>query len=206
MRREATAIALALAACAEATPPERPSPYDFAIRPLEGPVLTFHWPAASLPVRVWAEPGTSLETHMARAIQEWQGVALYGEFTGVLVRDSSLADVIVHLGEPFIPANTNARDCSGATRIEVALDTTIVLPFRTTISPRVGTSSADVNSCLEVVGVHELGHSLGLFLHSDDPTDLMHIRPSLDGLSARDRVTFTTLYHTPPSVRLPLGR
>jgi predicted Zn-dependent protease len=53
---------------------------------------------------------------------------------------------------------------------------------------------------------HELGHTFGLFLESDDPADLMYPWPSPDGLSARDVATLEALYHTAPTVRLPAGR
>jgi len=59
---------------------------------------------------------------------------------------------------------------------------------------------------LATTTAHELGHALGLFLHSSDPDDLMYGRPTADALSPRDVATLQTLYHSAPTVRLPPGR
>jgi predicted Zn-dependent protease len=199
-------LLLVCVGCDAATPPERPAPYDYAIRLATGPVLTFRWPETSLPVRIWVEPGTDLRHVVETAIRAWEGVALYHEFTGVVVEDSIGADVRVRLTTPFASDQSTALDCGGSTTIGVERDTTITLPFLISLSSRSGVNNGDVADCLLIVATHELGHALGLFLHSDDPGDLMYARPSLDGLSPRDRATFSTLYHSPVSVRLPIGR
>jgi len=200
------AVLLGIAACDSATPPERPAPYDYAIRLQDGTILSFRWPASSLPVRIWAEPGTDLPQVVEEAIRQWEAAALYHEFTGVLVNDPEGADVWVRPGAPFSSDPSYTLNCGGSTTIGVELDTTITLPFLISLSPRLGVGSGDVGRCMSVVATHELGHALGLFLHSDDPGDLMHGSPSPDGLSPRDRATFGTLYHSPVSVRLPPDR
>jgi predicted Zn-dependent protease len=195
-----------LVGCEGATPPERPIPYDYAIRLPDGPILSFHWPSTSLPVRIWVEAGRDLESIVSAAIAQWRSTALYGEFDGVLVRDSTVADVLLRIGAPFASARENPMNCGGATNIGVELDTTITLPFIVTLNARVGVDDGDVRDCLALLATHELGHVLGLFLHSDDPQDLMHDRPNPAGLSPRDKATFAHLYHSPVSVRLPPGR
>lgn len=206
MHARLAGLLVVVAACDGTTPPERPAPYEYAIRLEDGPVLSFRWPTASLPVRFWVEPGTDLRYVVEEAIREWESVALYGEFVGVLVSDAARADVQVRMGESYASAPTYDLNCGGSTSIAVERDTTIALPFVISLFPRVGSGSGDVQQCLALVGTHEMGHVLGLFLHSDDPQDLMHARPSPDGLSPRDRATFATLYHSVVSVRLPAGR
>lgn len=193
-------------ACDSATPPERPAPYDYAIRLRGGPVLSFRWPEGSLPVRIWVQPGTDLRHTIEGAIQEWEAVALYREFTGVIVEDTAGADVLIRLGEPLGTSSASLPNCGGSTFISVELDTTITLPFIVYLNPRGGVAASDVSRCMSLVATHELGHTLGLFLHSDDPDDLMNASPNPGGLSQRDRATFNTLYHSAATVGLPPGR
>lgn len=207
MTRPAFALLVLLAACDAATPPERAAAYDYTIRIQSGFPIVFRWPAASLPVRIWTEPVLDLEWHVATAIATWESGVLFGEVRGVIVDDSTRADVIIRVGAPQDVVMTSERlACAGTTLLEVDLDTAIVLPFRTYVAPRVGTAGQDVQECLHTVVAHELGHSLGLFLHSDDPDDLMHQRPTSESLSQRDRATLETLYHSAPTVHLPPGR
>ena len=48
-------------------------------------------------------------------------------------------DVIIHIGDiEAVSPHSERLACAGATRIEVSLDTAIILPFRTIIRPRLG--------------------------------------------------------------------
>ena len=221
MTRQLVAL-LALGAvvgCGDVALPERPEPYQFSIDcSIDGLCssaagdlkLIFSWPRHSLPVRIWAERRQDFPLHTARAIRLWMDASIYGEFSAVLVPDSQVADLIVLLGEPELVIQSSSDvtplDCRGRTSIEVALDTTIALPFRITIVPRAGSGPNELNRCFPRAIAHEFGHALGLFLNSDDPSDIMFARPMVASTSLRDRATFATLYHTRPTVRLPDGR
>lgn len=205
--------------CGDVALPERPAPYQFRIdcsidgvcSPAAGGLkIIFNWPRYSLPVRIWADPRQDFRAHTARAIRLWMDASIYGEFSAVLVSDSQVADMIILLSEPELVIRSGddvtPLDCRGRTALEVALDTTIALPFRITIIPRAGSGPNELDRCFAVAVAHELGHTLGLFLNSDDPSDIMFERPMVASLSLRDRATFATLYHTRPTVRLPDGR
>jgi predicted Zn-dependent protease len=204
--RAPVALGLLAAACGTVSPPERPEAYAFAV-PYDSTLqLVFHWTPASLPVRIWAHP--SLRQYVAEAIRTWEALSLYGEFRGVLVSDSLRADVIVQrAGEhAFSGAAAELLDCAGSTRWSVELDTTITLPFHTVLNPRAGAAPDNLDRCFAMMARHELGHALGLLLHSDDAGDLMSVRPAATAPTERDRSTFSQLYHSPVTVRLPAGR
>jgi predicted Zn-dependent protease len=205
--KRAPLILLLTAACGSVTPPDRPAPYAYAVPVPDGFEVVFHWPPASLPVRVWAEQ--SLEFHAGEAIRTWEALSLYGEFRGVLVRDSARADiVIIRLPEREFRGNpSELLACHGSTVWSVNLDTKVMtLPFLTFLTPRAGAGAENVDGCFTIVATHELGHSLGLLLESADPADLMHDRPTTRVPTARDRVSFTALYHSVPTATVPPNR
>jgi predicted Zn-dependent protease len=209
MRAAAVVLATGLLACADATPPAPTvSPYPYNIGLSNGFQIVFRWPANSLPVRIYATGGGSVRQYVNDAIRMWEQVGLYGEFVGVQVGDSSRADIIIRVQIPDQQPETNAlvlSGCGAVTHYDVLLDSTMALPFRTLLFPRAGAGQGDTEECYARAVAHELGHALGLLLHSDDPNDLMHSQPA-GGLSARDIVTFRALYHSNPTIRVPPDR
>ena len=199
-----------LVACTDVAPPDRPEPYPFFIELDDGFRAIFSWPRASLPVRVWTEPNDDLVQAVVHAIRVWQDAALYGEFSAVIISDSSGADVIVRQGVAVeLARDTTAfrPDCRAGTTIAATeADSAIVLPFRMLVQRRRGADDGGVSACFLTAVAHELGHTLGILGESDDEADLMHVPPKVSVPSRRDEVTFAMLYHTPATIRLPSGR
>ncbi len=220
MRRIVLALAgvTALSACSEIGAPRRAEFYEWRliVPPQTGPgldTLAFHWSQDDLPVRIWTEDSLDLPRRMQDAITGWKSQFLYGEFDGTIVSDSNTAHVIARIGPPpggFIQRGVQlerrAPECRGVTILDISDDhTLLVLPLRIHVDPRFPPGTAGVEECLNLTVMHELGHALGLFEHSDDAGDLMFTDPVVAGPSERDRNTIERAYHRPPTLTL-LGR
>lgn len=205
MTRATLAAALVgLAACSEPTIPERLAAYRF-----DWFGLVFRWPVELVPVRYFADPRAAMPRLVGGAIAHWERQFLYGEFAGVLVPDSTAADVVVLWRDtvpPDVPPDpgTPVDACNGVTTFAIDSVNTIAGPLTVTLWPSPGFTDGQVAACLERVSVHELGHSLGLLQHSLVSTDVMAAPPLVSEPSERDRVTAEVLYHTRPSIHPPL--
>jgi hypothetical protein len=198
--------------CAEIAAPSRNEAYQWRLfRPGAGTSidsLSFHWPRSRLPVRIWTEDTLNLPAHVANGIALWKAAFLYGEFDAVGVSDSSTADVIVSAGSVLKAgfsvtrlATTGAPECEGVTEFELPADSReIQLPFRVLINPRFDLASPGMEACLALTTAHELGHAIGIFNHSPEPTDLMYSNPTVSVLSDRDRATAELVYHVEPNL------
>ena len=194
--------AIASGACGDISPPNRSADfYDWRLI-TGGQALTFNWPQASLPVKIWVEDSLSLPAHTAAGIATWKEQFLYGEWDAVIVGDSSTADVVI--GFSVVPAIRSVRlfsrapGCSGVTSFPPLVGSTITLPFRVRIvNQSVDPTSPQAQSCFAITVAHELGHTMGLFQESLDPNDLMYGIDPTTGPSARDRNTVQQLYHFP---------
>jgi predicted Zn-dependent protease len=204
--------AATLLGCSDIAAPRRNDFYEwrrFEPSPTGGTdTLSFHWDPALLPVRVWVENTADLPQHMSRAIDIWESVYLYGEFRAELVSDSAQADVIVRgtTAPPVLAERTRLRsalapECDGATDIDVPPDhRQLLLPIRIFISPGSLPDAPGVTECLALTSIHELGHALGIFEHSPNPTDIMFAVPVVDLPSPLDRGTAEVLYHVPSTL------
>jgi len=207
-------LALALAACKDPGIPDRAGVYAFAdtvIIGVDTSVTLFRWPASRLPVRFWADPRSNMRFLVERAVTVWQDQFLYGELRGVVVIDSSAADVIVSWADsvpPDVPPDTTAASnaCSGVTTFDY--DTTgfaLSGPVHVSLSVLGGSPATpgQVQACMRRVAIHEMGHSLGLLRHSQFDEDIMFGSPLVDYPSRFDRRSVEVLYHSQPTVQPP---
>jgi predicted Zn-dependent protease len=172
----------------------------------------FHWPANRLPVRFYADPRGNLSALVGRAIDAWQAQLLYGEFRGVLVDDSTAADVIVRWADSVPPPapfdnGPPAKACGGVTQAFLdSSGTAFAGPFETQLIILTGTvfTPEQVQACLGRTVIHEMGHALGLLQESPDSVhDIMFAPPQVSLPGAGDRNTILTLYHTAPTLGPP---
>lgn len=172
--------------------------------------ISFHWPAERLPVRIWVESTDPLPADVARAIPIWRDAFLYGEYDATVVSDSATADVIVTSGPPpsAQPLVTRlpsalATQCAGATDVDVSDDhTQLRLPIRIFIHSLAAPGDPGLDECLALTTVHELGHSMGIFQHSPNLSDIMYFDPAVPLPSERDVTTAEVLYHVPSTVEV----
>ncbi|MGH7591836.1 MAG: hypothetical protein ACREL2_10395 [Gemmatimonadales bacterium] len=218
----ASAVALA---CSELTGPFRPTGYGFSLVVRDSvtadttvggklyhqdsvytDTVWFHWPQSRLPVRIWADTsgGLGLPGHVRDGIALWKQVLQYGEYDAVLVPDSTQADVLVYSGVPSDTAgifpvrmHSMAPQCSGATDIRVSSPDhhKLLLPTRIYIENKYPLGQDSTTWCLGLTVAHELGHSMGLFQHSDSADDLMSSNPLVPAPTVRDASTVLFLYH-----------
>jgi hypothetical protein len=213
-RLAALALATLTLACDDIAAPLRNDFYDWhllapAVSGTGTDSISFHWPFDRLPVRIWVEDADPLPADVSRAIGIWRDQFLYGEYEATIVPDSSVADVLVRLGPAPGPqlSVTRLRSlaplCTGATDVNVSDDhTQLLLPIRIYIDPGAVPDTPGLSDCLALTVVHEIGHSIGIFRHSPNPTDIMYFNPSVASPSDLDRTTAELLYHVPSTVEI----
>jgi predicted Zn-dependent protease len=205
---------LVLASCSDIASPARAAGYDWRLIVLfdsAGPredTLSFHWPRSALPVRIWVEQDQyQVPDRVREGISRWRAAFLYSEWDAVLVADSGTADVLIRTVQPPFPvAPTTIRfhaqslSCLGATDVDtVATRFQLRVPMRAYVYPS-APAAPDLTECLRTVAAHELGHTMGLFQHSDSAPDLMFAVPTAEGLTARDVSTVVKAYHYRPDM------
>ncbi|MGH7607021.1 MAG: hypothetical protein ACREME_06745, partial [Gemmatimonadales bacterium] len=165
------------AGCADIATPSR-TPRNDPSDPVN-PGEIFRWPASRIPVRYFVDDRGTLPALVARGLRIWERQFLYGEFRGVIVSDSTAADVIVRWQDsvpPDVPPDTSGAvgACGGVTSYLIDSTNTITDPLRVLVRPNLGYTLAQVAACLPRVTAHELGHSLGILSHAAGTGELMH--------------------------------
>ncbi len=205
-----TLAAAAIVACSDPATPDRECAvcyYSFADT-FPPDTFIFHWPANRLPVRFWADTRGPMSRLVRYGIAAWQAQFLYGEFRGVVVPDSSHADVIV-TWQGTVPSDTAQPDsstspaCSGVTTNPEQFSDSSVNVLQVSIDVKAAYSDAAIAACVRRVTMHELGHALGLVRHSPYTFDLMNGIPVVSWPSVEDRRTVEVLYHTPATIVPP---
>lgn len=204
MRRAVVLACGALAlGCSEIATPVRAPRYVFDIG---GDV--FHWPGDRLPVRYFADPRGAMPSLVREGLATWEIQFLYGEFRGVLVTDSTAADVIVRWQDsvpPDVPPDTAGAlgACDGVTTYQIDTTSTMEGPIHVALLLRPGFGTAQIAACVHRLVAHELGHTLGILTHSPASTDLMFDTPGTQIPTHRDRNTVQVLYHTASTIEPP---
>jgi predicted Zn-dependent protease len=203
----------ALVSCADIASPSRGNAYEWRRLLSSGSgvdTFSFHWTAADLPVKYWAQDSLNLPLHVQHGIEQWEAVFLYGEFKGVVVADSNSADVIVTTGIApkggFLVTRLEsgmAPECQGATDIELTgTGERIVRPIRVYVDARFAPDAPGLDECMALTTTHEIGHTLGIFAHSPNIDDIMYADPAVSTPSTRDRSTAELAYHTQPTLTI----
>ena len=197
--------ALALVACSSESPAAcfEPDATSYAFHVPYDTTRWFRWPSNQYPVRVYAENSGDLQVNTDSAIAVWLHAFRCGELSMVRWTDSTGADVVIR-NPPIQPAappafhlaaGDSTNGCRGRTDVDTISADTIMRPIHSYVWP-LGADSAATASCYHFVTAHELGHALGLFMHSTDPGDLMYTYPHRRVVSVNDRYTIQILYHS----------
>jgi len=171
--------------------------------------FTYHWgPGRTLSILVddaAAPPGTDLRRDVHDGMTQWARAVRLGEIRWTLVADPTLADLIIrHTTTPTrigeVPCPRFGLLAAGVTFFCVTdgqQARTLPLlsgdPSRVKMEVIVNRARADDDEHFRAIILHELGHVLGLGVHSSTSTDVMFSFPRRTTPSADDARTLRHL-------------
>jgi predicted Zn-dependent protease len=157
------------------------------------------------PIRIFIEPpptGTLMKpdlwhTAIAQAVKDWQPYLSLS-----LVKTASEADIQISATSPRHKSGARVR--SAETRYELYLSDRQTLSHRVAIYIR----PSQTANYLTAAARHELGHALGIWGHSLNPTDVMYFAQVRvpPGISARDINTLKRVYQQPTKLGWPVAK
>jgi predicted Zn-dependent protease len=175
--------------------------YFDQVRPVKVGALVW----SNLPIRVYIEPaptGTLMkpevwQTAISQAVKEWQPY-----LSLKLVNAASEADIRVSASSP--PQKHGARVRSAETSYELYVGEHQTLAHRVAVRIR----PSQTSQYLTAAARHELGHALGIWGHSLNPTDVMYFAQvrTPPGISARDINTLKRVYLQPTKLGWPVSK
>jgi hypothetical protein len=213
-----------VAGCDAPTVPQAQWGYSLSLRPTDD--FYYHWSRGKT-IAIYVDPtgvpeGYDIRAAAREAAGRWEGRSFYDEFRFAFVDAPADADVIIR--DRFAPALVDLQDCdapgggAGETTICADVPNGRVLPLlaggggHVKVDVRVDPLQASeaqltlADQTREEYYVtliaHELGHVLGIEVHSSSNGDLMNALPRVRYPSVADGRTLRFILRQEPDVRL----
>lgn len=161
-----------------------------------------HWDKDKMPLKVYVTPSKYKEydKFVWDAFDDWskfsRGVVFFEK-----VEDESSADIIVKWGETF--EDDLDDDLYGCAIPEIEGNN--LLKYTIYLLSKDYEGKIILPNSLYTNALHQIGHSLGINVHSKNPSDLMYTYGNYGELTRRDISTLNLLYQLNPNISNFLG-